>query len=67
MTLEQRAALEIVRAVGEAIKELGEVPSGVLYAHLMRIMSLTAYQMVIETLCRSGLVSVSNNVIKWEG
>lgn len=49
--LQVRAALEVVFAVADAIRALGEVPSGELYAQLMVSgLTLGAYQQVIETL-----------------
>lgn len=64
---EARAALEIVMAVGDAIKELGEVPSGHLYARLMGRMNLDTYNRIIGTLKGAGLVSEENHLLSWVG
>lgn len=66
MTQEQRA-LTIVRIVGEAIQGLGSVPSGHLYAHLMDLMPLDAYQQILSVLTKAGLIRVENNLITWIG
>jgi hypothetical protein len=51
-----KAVLGVIRAVADAIKELGEVPSGHLYASLMGQLSLSEYEQVIDILVRGGLV-----------
>ena len=67
MTSEEiKAGLNTIKAIADTIKELKEVPSGTLYAQLMGIMTLDQYQRVIDILKRSGIVSESGNVLKWE-
>ena len=67
MTSEEiKAGLNTIKAIADTIKELKEVPSGTLYAQLMGIMTLDQYQRVIDILKRSGIVSESVNVLKWE-
>jgi len=51
-----KAVLGVIRAVSDVIQELGEVPSGHLYAQLMGQLSLSEYEQVIDILVRSGLV-----------
>lgn len=67
MTSEQQmnAAVQITKAVADAIRELKEVPSGHLYAQLMGSMSLETYNMIIQTLRGAGLVSEQNHVLYW--
>ena len=67
MKAETRAALWIVAAVGEAIRDLGEVPSGHLYAGLMGNMSLATYERIIGILKDQGMVSESNHLLRWVG
>lgn len=67
MTNQEKAAMQIVLAVGEAIKELGSVPSGHLYAHLMGRMSLETYTKVIALLVKVGAVKEENNLLTWVG
>ena len=60
-----KAALGILRAVADAIRELGEVPSGHLYAHLMSKLSLEQYEPVIAVLKQAGLITESNHLLTW--
>ena len=62
-----KAALGILRAVADAIRELGEVPSGHLYAHLMSKVSLEQYEQVIGILKQAGLITESNHLLTWVG
>lgn len=67
MTAQEKAALAIVLAVGEAIKELGSVPNGHLYARLMGQMSLETYNKVIGLLVKTGAVKNENHLLTWVG
>jgi hypothetical protein len=57
--------LELLRALAEAIRELGSVPSGELYARVMNHLTLEQYQAIIDTLKRAGLVCEENNLLLW--
>lgn len=61
------AALRIIQAIAEAIREVGTVPSGHLYATLCGRLSLTDYEFCIGRLKSAGLVSESANVLRWIG
>ena len=62
------AALQIVHAVGEAIQELGSVPSGTLYAGLMGQIRLDRYEQIIGLLKTAGLVEESpDHMLTWVG
>ncbi len=62
------AALFIAVAVADAIKELGQVPSGHLYARLMGKLSLDQYESLIRTLCNSGVIREDgNHLLHWIG
>lgn len=61
------AAFNVVAALAEAIRELGEVPSGHLYARLMSVLSLEDYQTAINLLQGAELISVNNHLITWNG
>jgi hypothetical protein len=64
------AAFEILRAVADTIRELGEVPSSHLYARLTGTLSLQEYQQVITTLKNAGLVAESDahlHLLRWTG
>lgn len=67
MTTQEKAAMAIVLAVGEAIKELGSVPNGHLYAQLMGRMSLETYNKVIALLVKVGAVKNENHLLTWVG
>ena len=64
-TAEVKAALGILTAVADAIRELGEVPSGHLYAHLVSKLSLEQYEQIIATLKQAGLITESNHLLTW--
>jgi hypothetical protein len=51
-----KAAITIVAAVAEAIRELGSIPS-----------DLSGYTKIIETLKNAGLVAEQNNLLTWVG
>lgn len=60
-----QAALGIIQAVAEAIRSLGSVPSGELYAQLMGKLTLEQYNQIIDILIRSGVVKQSSHVLTW--
>jgi len=64
---EIKAALQVTAAVAEAIRELGNVPSGHLYAHLMGRLSLQQYESIIGLLKQTGLVTESGHELTWIG
>ena len=59
------AALEAVRAVADAIRELKRVPSGHLYAIVMPHLSLESYEKIIGTLKGAGLVREEFHELIW--
>ena len=62
-----KALIAIVQAIAETVKELKEVPSGVLYAQLMGKISLDNYQYIIGILKQSGKVKESNaHLLSWQ-
>ena len=62
------AAINATLAVAEAIRELGEVPAGHLYAGLISVMDLTQFDSLIAILCRAGVVErTSSHLLKWIG
>lgn len=62
-----RAAVNTVVVLTETIRELKEVPSGVLYAQVMGHMSFENYQAAIALIKRTKLVSEENHVLRWVG
>lgn len=68
ITKEQiNAALQTVQALGAAIKELGTVPSGRLYAQVMNHISLESYNGAIGVLKKAGVVTETGHELKWVG
>lgn len=72
MTNEQRiAALEIYKAVAEAIRDLsaesplGGVPAGELYAMLCGRMTLATFDSMTDSMERAGLISKKNFLLRW--
>ena len=53
--------------MGRVISEVGEIPSGHLYARLMDRMDLSAYEGAVRLLVKLGLVERSGDVLKWKG
>lgn len=62
---ELNAALETVKALADAIRQLGTIPNGELYARVMDKLSLETYTAAIGLLKRTGLVEESNHVLRW--
>jgi hypothetical protein len=61
------AAVATVAAVAEAIRGLGQVPSGELYANVCGTLSLQQYEQIIALLKRADLVSESGHMLSWVG
>lgn len=63
-----KAALAMCQAMAEAIRDLGSVPSGHLYAQVMGHMDLPTYDRIIDTLIRTGLVRKdASHLLTWVG
>jgi hypothetical protein len=63
-----KAALLVLTAVAETIRELGSVPSGHLYATLMGRMDFEAYTKMLDTLKGAGLITESrSHELVWIG
>lgn len=60
-------AIQRAAAIGDAIKSLGEVPAGHLYAGVMAHMTLGEFDAIIAVLKKADLISESNHLIKWIG
>lgn len=61
------AAIQVVIAIADTIRELGRVPNGHLYAMLTGRMSLRSYTIVIEKLKATGLVKEVAHELIWVG
>jgi hypothetical protein len=64
---QQSAQKHAALALAEAIRALGSVPSGHLYARVMGALSLEAYQSLIRSLVSAGLVRNSSHMLTWIG
>ena len=63
-----RAGLNVLIAVSESIRELGEVPSGTLYAALIGKVNYAGYEAILQTLTNAGLIQVMpSHMIRWVG
>lgn len=67
MKEEVSKALLVTSAVAAVIMELGEIPSGHLYARLMDKMSLEVYNKVIGLLKGAKLVQEKGHLLTWIG
>jgi hypothetical protein len=61
------ALIKVCRAVADAIRELGSVPSGHLYASLMGQMTLDTYYQILAALKDAGLVKEENHLLTYIG
>jgi hypothetical protein len=66
-TPQATAAVRIVAALAEAIRDLGQVPSGHLYMSVMGVMTLDQYQGAIGALIKAGLVEDRHHLLVWVG
>ena len=67
-TEEALKAVRVAHAVAETIRNLGEVPSGHLYARLMGVMDLQQYRQVIDLLVDARLVErTASHLLRWIG
>ena len=65
---ELKAALNVLQAIAQTIRELGTVPSGHLYAQLMGHMDLPRYNQILGILTRSQLIVESpSHLLTWKG
>lgn len=62
-----KAAVGMVAAIAETVRELGKVPSGELYAQLMGTVSLEQYEQILGLLKRADLVKVESHELIWIG
>lgn len=67
MTDQRRAALAVAMTIGEAIRDLKQVPSGELYAQVMGHLSYSQYEGILSALISAGLVKRENHLLTWVG
>lgn len=66
-TGEVKAAFAVLVAVSETIREVGQVPAGILYARLMDRMDLAGFESMIRVLVNAGLIRQDGNILRWVG
>ncbi len=65
---QQKAAIAIVAAVAVAIRDLGSVPAGHLYATVMGQMTLAEFEQVIAYIIESDLATRdASHLLTWTG
>lgn len=62
-----RAGTAVIMAIADSIRELGDIPSGVLYSAVSGHLSIREFQSVIGLLERAGLVRLDLHVVRWIG
>lgn len=62
-----KAYIETIRAVGECVRDLGQVPAGVLYAQLMGRISLERFEAIINLLVSAKVVRRDNHLLTYIG
>ena len=68
MTAEQaKTGLKFMQVICEAVRSAGEYPSGHIYAAMCEMITLAAYESLIQQLCRTGLISRRGNLLVWTG
>ena len=60
-----KAYIAVVQAIADTIRELKQIPSGHLYAHIQSKVSLEVYQSIINLLKESGRVKEENYLLSW--
>lgn len=58
---------ETARAIADAIKEAGEIPSGTLYVVVMSYVPLGEYEAIIDALVGAKLITNTNHLLRWVG
>ena len=60
-------AIEAITELGRVIKDVKRIPSGHLYAQLMSVLSLQAYQYMLDILVKGNMIKIENHEIVWIG
>jgi hypothetical protein len=60
-------AVKATAAISEAIRAVGEIPSGHLYAQVCGVITMGDYESIIALLKRAELVSETGHVLRWVG
>lgn len=66
ITKEQiKMATEVIIEMTNVVKKLNSIPEGVLYASVMKYMSLDIFNEIVSIMIKSGFVERKNNVLIW--
>ena len=65
--LAARAAMTFTTAIGEAIRDIGNVPAGHLYAAVCSVMDINMFNAIIAKLEEAGLVKRNGHLLSWIG
>ena len=64
----QKAAIGMIKAIADTIRELGEAPAGTMYAAVMQYIGLTDFECIVGILVNAGLVERdSSHMLRWVG
>jgi hypothetical protein len=66
-TTQAKAGVAALLAISEAIRELGEVPSGHLYTIVCGHMDLQTYDKAIAIIEGAGLIEQRGHLLRWIG
>lgn len=62
-----RTVFDLIVAVADVIRDLGEVPAGELYARVMNELTLANFEGIVTVLEKGGLVRRDAHVLRWVG
>lgn len=66
ITKEQiKIATEVIIEMTNVVKKLNSIPEGVLYASVMKYISLDVFNEIVSIMIKSGFVERKNNVLIW--
>ena len=61
------AAIKLVAIFAHAIRALGKVTEGELYAHTMQYVNLETFQSIMRILVSQKYIKIENHVVTWKG
>ncbi len=63
----EKAKRLIAMHIAQAIKELGTVPEGLLYAYVMNALSLESFRSLMQAFVNFKIIRIDHHLIKWIG
>ena len=67
MMTSTQAAMVVLVAIGEAVKDAGTIPAGTLYAAVCGKLSMYDFEICVRHLREAGLVRQTGQLLKWIG